>query len=109
MNDIYTFKLVKPFGCPPEYFDKVIAEHERKHFYEIISKLSVGEWFTIRIEKDGEAHPTSEFDMIFKETIYVGKVRPVYMEWKPPKKLNWKERLHALFTGEVPLVMRENE
>jgi hypothetical protein len=103
----HTFKLVKPFGCPPEYFDEVIAEHERKHFYGIISKLSVGEWFTMRIEKEVEPNPASEFDMIFKETIYVGKVTPVHMEWKMPKKLSWKERLRALFTGEVTSVLVE--
>jgi len=100
---------------PDEYFREHRKASEYKLAIQLWEKLNTDEYYTIRIKRETpEAFylslPTEYGEPVpqdYTTTVYIGKVQPTYLELKSPKKLNWKERLHVLFTGEVPLVLRK--
>lgn len=89
---------------PREYVQNQIERMSHPMIRKVIDSLMDGEWYTIRMIR--QAVPRDEYDE-YSVDMYLGKVQPIHYAWKPPKKLNWKERLRVLFTGEVPLVLRE--
>lgn len=111
-EEVLSIGIEKSPFVPWDYFVHARKSREYKLAVELFEKISTGEFFTVRIVRqkepdfyDWELHDGERW--VYNTSVYLGKVIPIRYEWKPPKKLNWKERLRILFTGEVPLALRE--
>lgn len=110
-EEVLTLRMLKSPITPDEYFYKERKYQEREMMVTLLENLEEGEWYSIRIDRD---HPYNIPD--YKDTVekmptefytklYIGRIKPTYMEYKPPKKLTIKQRLIALFTGNVPYLL----
>lgn len=85
---------------PREYVQNQLDKLSYPLMKKMFDSVSDGNFYTIRVFRS--VVPRDDYDE-YRTEMYLGKVKSIQLEWKPPKKLNFKERLHALFTGEVPL------
>jgi hypothetical protein len=101
---------------PHALLEHFLIERERKEYqlaWALFKQISTGEWFTVKVDRTDISDIYESVDFhdpqreVFRTHVNIGKVKPVQLEWKHPKKLTFKERLHVLFTGEIPSVLVE--
>lgn len=103
-----TLSLVKSALVPDAYFQENRRRREYDMWINLFSTLAEGEWYSIKIERRNqpvyETHYTPGYEIgeQFDTDVYVGKIKPVYMEWKPVSKLSFIQRIKVLFTGKYP-------
>jgi len=111
-NEILNLRLQKSPVTPDEYFERQREYKERELACSLFDKIKDGQTYTIRIKRTSPySFYRNEFPQpvpdYYETSVYIGHVNPIIMVWKPEKKLTFKQRLVALFTGEVPYRMEE--
>jgi hypothetical protein len=92
-----------------EYFAKQRKYKEQELAIKLFSRFIENEYYTIKIKRIVEpdyalryieGHDNSEK---YTTEVWIGKVKPLEMKYKPQPYLNLKDRLKVLFTGHFPV------